>query len=145
MIFILKRGEKVKINKDDYYITDNSKEIDINFVTDILQTTYWAKGRPSDTIKKSIEHSICFSLFKNTKQIGFARVITDYATFGYLADVVIDKEYRNKGLGKWFVESIVNDKRWENSLLMLATKDAHKLYERYGFKNTTRLMERFKH
>jgi ribosomal protein S18 acetylase RimI-like enzyme len=65
-----------------------------------------------DVIKKSIDHSVCFSLFKKNLQIGFARVVTDYSTFGYLADVIIDKEYRGRGLGKWFVETIVNDERW---------------------------------
>jgi len=134
----------MQIKKDNYLITDNSEAINIDFVTNILQTTYWAKDRSIETIEKSIEHSICFSLFKNTQQIGFARVITDFATFGYLADVVIDENYRNKGLGKWFVETIITDKRWDSFFLMLATKDAHKLYEKYGFNNTPRLMGRFK-
>ena len=73
-------------------------------------------------------------------QIGFARVVTDYSTFSYLADVVIDKNYRANGLGKWFVEIIIEDKRWCNLLQLLATKDAHKLYEKFGFENSNELM-----
>jgi len=130
----------MQIKKDNYMITDNSEAINIDFVTNILQTTYWAKDRSKATIQKSIENSICFSLFKEKQQIGFARIITDFATFGYLADVIIDENYRNKGLGKWFVETIITDERWNNFFLTLATKDAHKLYEKYGFKNTPRLM-----
>ena len=101
----------MQIKKDNYIITDNSEAIDIDFVKNILQTTYWAKDRSRATIQKSIENSICFSLFKEKQQIGFARIITDFATFGYLADVIIDENHRNKGLGKWFVETIITDER----------------------------------
>lgn len=132
----------MKIEKNNYFITDNTKKLDIEFVTNILQTTYWAKDRSKDTIKKAIEHSINFSMFKETKQIGFARVVTDFTTFGYLADVIIDEQYRNQGLGKWLIETIISDERWKNLSLILATKDAHKLYEKYGFENTTRLMKK---
>lgn len=126
--------------KDNYYITDESSEVDIKSVKKLLAKTYWAEKRSLAVIKKSINHSVCFSLYKDNQQIGFARMVTDYSTFGYLADVIIGEEHRGKGLGKWFVDTIINDKRWCGVFLMLATKDAHKLYEKYGFKNSERLM-----
>jgi len=113
-------------------------------VKELLSKTYWAEKRPLDVIKKSIEHSVCFSLYKQGQQIGFARIVTDYSTFGYLADAIIAEEHRGLGLGKWFVQKIINDERWCDILLILATKDAHGLYEKYGFKNSEKLMMRKK-
>ena len=130
----------MKILMDDYYITDDSSAVNIAAVKGLLSKSYWAEKRTLKTIKESIKHSVCFSLYKKDKQIGFARMVTDYSTFGYLADVIIEEEYRGKGLGKWLVDTIINDKRWCGVFLMLATKDAHKLYEKYGFKNSERLM-----
>jgi len=134
----------MKIIKNDYFITDVSSDVNIKFVEELLSKTYWAKKRPLEVIKQSIEHSICFSLYKQDQQIGFARMVTDYSTFGYLADAIIAEEHRGLGLGKWFVSTIINDKRWGNILLILATKDAHGLYEKYGFKNNEKLMMRMK-
>ena len=130
----------MKIINDDYFITDASSDINIEIVKEMLSKTYWAGKRPLDLIKKSIEHSVCFSLYKQDQQIGFARIVTDYSTFGYLADAIIAEEYRGLGLGKWLVETIINDERWNDKLLLLATKDAHGLYEKYGFKNSEKLM-----
>jgi GNAT superfamily N-acetyltransferase len=132
----------MKIKKDDYYISDESSDVNISSVKKMLSETYWANKRPLETIKKSINHSVCFSLYEKDQQIGFARVVTDYSTCAYLADVTISKEYRGKGLGKWFIETIVNDERWRDTLIMLGTKDAHKLYEQYGFRTSEALMKR---
>ncbi len=134
----------MKIIKDDCFITDASSDVNIESVKELLSRTYWAEKRPLDVIKKSIEHSVCFSLYKKGQQIGFARIVTDYSTFGYLADVIIAGEHRGLGLGKWFVENIINDERWCDIHLMLATKDAHGLYEKCGFRNSKRLMRKMK-
>ena len=116
-------------------ITTQVERIDIDFVHSYLSNeSYWAKGIPKEVFVKSIHNSLCFSLFYNNKQIGFARVVTDYATFGYLADVFIDKTHRKKGLGKLLLEHIMQDhrlhvlRRW-----MLVTADGHSLYKKYGF------------
>ncbi|WP_224999800.1 GNAT family N-acetyltransferase [Cesiribacter sp. SM1] len=114
--------------------TDKSK-INIDYVHHFLSTkSYWAKGIPSETVAKAINNSLCFVVLKNDVQIGFARVITDYTTFAYLADVFIDPGHRGFGYSKILVAEIVGNpqlqglRRW-----MLMTADAHSLYEQFGF------------
>ena len=129
-----------KYIKDDFYISTSVNDVDIIRVKALLSISYWAADRAIEDIKLSIKHSACFSIYKGDLQVGFARVVTDYSTFGYLADVIIDPKCRGLGLGKYLVEFIVNDIRWSKKLLMLATNDAHNLYEKYGFKQSTKLM-----
>ena len=131
--------------KNDFIISTDPSKIDVSFVYDYLcNESYWAKNIPIDIVKKSIEGSVCFSVFHHVGQIGFARVITDQATFGYLADVFISEKYRGRGLGKWLMECVMchadlqGFRRW-----LLATKDAHGLYAQFGFKpldNPERIM-----
>lgn len=126
----------VDYKKDDFCITTDFKKIDIDVVSSLLGQSYWANSRKKDVIIKSLQNSLCFSLFHMDKQIGLVRVITDYATFAYLCDVIIDEEYRHKGLGVWIFECVfkypdLQDlRRW-----FLATKDAHEFYKKFGFKN----------
>ena len=102
----------------------------------LSKESYWAKNIPVEIVKKSIEGSLCFGIYENTKQIGFARVITDYATFGYLADVFITKEYQGKGIGKELVKFIMEQTIIKNlRRFMLATLDAHSLYAQFGFES----------
>ena len=122
--------------KDQFVISTDPAKIDIAFVHDYLcNESYWAKNIPIDIVKKSIGGSLCFAVYHHDEQIGFARVITDHATFGYLADVFVSEKFRGNGLGKWMMECIVAHpelqgfRRW-----MLATKDAHGLYAQFGFK-----------
>ena len=129
-------------HQDGYFISTDKKKLDIHCIHHYLSTeSYWAKNIPLGIVQKSIEGSVCFGLYKKTndpsspnRQIGFARVITDNATFGYLADVFILPSDQGKGLGKYLVETIMNHpdlqdfRRW-----MLATRDAHSLYARFGF------------
>ncbi|MDH7464607.1 GNAT family N-acetyltransferase [Chitinophagaceae bacterium 26-R-25] len=97
--------------------------------------SYWAKNIPIDLVKKSVEGSLCFGLYHNGKQIGFARMITDGATFGYLCDVFIDTTYRGKGLSKWLMQTLLQHPDLQGlRRISLATKDAHGLYEQVGFK-----------
>lgn len=127
--------------KDGYEISTDKSKLDIPFIHQYLSTaSYWAMDIPIDLVKKSIEGSVCFGVydlqpgFPAGKQIGFARVVTDAATFGYLADVFIIDQHRSKGLSKWLMEVIMNYpgfeplRRW-----MLATRDAHGLYKQFGF------------
>lgn len=139
--------QTVSYEKDDFYITTDFKNIDIDAVCLLLSKSYWASSRPRDVIIKSLENSLCFSLFYKDKQIGFIRVTTDCATFAYLCDVIIDENYRNNGLGKWFIEcmfkhpDLQNLRRW-----CLITRDAQEFYKKFGFNslsNPERYMEIF--
>jgi GNAT superfamily N-acetyltransferase len=118
----------------DFEISTDSARVDVSVVHEFLTNCYWARGIPAETVRRSIENSICFGVYHGKEQVGFARVITDRATFAYLADVFILPSYRGRGLSKWLMECIVGHpdlqglRRW-----MLATKDAHGLYSRFGF------------
>ena len=124
----------VEYKKDDLYITTDSEKIDINKVCELFSNSYWASSRPKDVIVKSLENSLCFSLFHKDTQIGLVRLVTDYATFAYLCDVIIDENYRKNGIGTWFLQCVLKHpelqglRRW-----LLATKDAHGFYSKFGF------------
>ena len=121
--------------ENEYLVSTDKLKLQIDVVHQFLTTeSYWAKDIPLATVERSIENSLCFGLYHREKQIGYARVITDYATFAYLADVFIIKGYRGRGLSKWMMEIIAdlpelqNMRRWS-----LATRDAHSLYSKIGF------------
>jgi GNAT superfamily N-acetyltransferase len=118
------------------YSTDKTK-LNIEYIHYFLsKESYWAKNIPIELVKTSIEGSLCFGVYHQGKQIGFARVITDYATFGYLADVFIDKKYRGKGLSKELMKFIMEqDVIKKLRRFMLATLDAHSLYAQFGFES----------
>ncbi|MGE7217656.1 GNAT family N-acetyltransferase [Priestia koreensis] len=123
----------------DYFITTDQELFDQSFICDYLHnTSYWAKGRPYDVIQKSIHNSLSFGLFKgspsNKKQVGFARLVTDQATFAYLADVFVVEVERGQGLGKWMVETVLTPPEISDiKRVMLVTNDAHDLYAQFGF------------
>jgi len=132
--------------KDTFTVTCDPAKLDHAVIAEFLASSYWAKGIPSSTVQKSLANSLCFALLDGDRQIGFARVISDYATIAYLGDVFILPEYRGRGLSKWLMDCITRHpdlqglRRW-----MLATRDAHGLYAQYGFtplKNPEFFMER---
>ena len=132
--------------RGDYTISTDKVRLDLNVIHSFLDTSYWAAGRSVATIRRSIENSIPFGLYKGDQQVGFARVITDYATFAWIADVFILEPFRGQGLSRWLMEVIIGHpelqgfRRW-----VLATKDAHELYRKFGFtelKLPERWMER---
>jgi N-acetylglutamate synthase-like GNAT family acetyltransferase len=114
--------------------TDRSK-LDVDLIHKFLTRSYWALGIPRETVVRSIENSLCFGVYDGADQIGFARVISDFATYAYIADVFIIEQYRERGLGKELMASIVAHpdlqglRRWG-----LGTRDAHGLYAQFGFK-----------
>ncbi len=120
--------------RDGYLISTDRSLLDLRFVHGYLRTSYWAAGVPEEVVRRSVENSLCFGVYSDEEQVGFARVVTDRATFAYLADVFVLEEHRGRGLGKWLVEVVLSHpelrglRRW-----MLATRDAHELYRRYGF------------
>lgn len=134
--------------RDDYLISTDNDRLDVHFIHDFLSNrAYWALERSLDVVRRSLDHSLNFGLYKDDRQIGFARVVSDFATFAWLADVFVIEEHRGHGLGTWLIEVIVNHpelqglRRW-----LLATKDAHKLYRRVGFSELSApelWMERF--
>lgn len=119
----------------DYTYSTDKNKLDINYIHHFLsKESYWAKNIPIEIVRKSIEGSFCFGIYNGNQQIGFARVITDYATFGYLADVFVDEKYRGKGLSKNLMQFIMDNETIKGlRRFMLATLDAHGLYEQYGF------------
>jgi GNAT superfamily N-acetyltransferase len=120
--------------KDEFIITTDKQRIDIAYVHSFLSQSYWAKNIPIEVVRRSIEGSLCFAVLHLNDQIGFARVITDEATFAYLADVFIDKDRRGKGLSKWLMEVILSYPGLQGlRRFALATRDAHGLYQQFGF------------
>ncbi len=130
----------------DYTITTEKSKIQFEVVYNFLSNSYWSKNISRTLVQKAIENSVCFSVFYKNNQIGFARVITDKASFGYLADVFILELYRGKGLSKWLMQTILDYPELQGfRSWMLATKDAHGLYEKFDFKltnDTTRIMRK---
>ncbi|MBL7909754.1 MAG: GNAT family N-acetyltransferase [Bacteroidia bacterium] len=122
------------IINDHLFSTDKTKlQLDVihNYLS---KESYWAQNMPIDTIKKSIEGSICFGVYLNDKQIGYARVVTDHATFGYLADVFVLEAHRGKGLSKQLMQFIMAHPDLQGlRRMMLATRDAQGLYKQFGF------------
>ena len=122
------------MTKKDLLSALKKNKLDINVIHSFLNRTYWAEGITIETIRRSIEGSLCFGVFDHDKQIGFARMITDKATFAYLADVFIIEEYRGRGLSKWLMSVIMSHPDLQNlRRMILVTKDAHGLYKQFGF------------
>ena len=120
--------------KGQYSISTNKEKLDIEYIHQFLSHSYWAENIPFEIVKRSVEGAICFGVYDNNKQIGFARVVTDRATFGYLADVFIDENYRGRGLSKWLMQVILSHPGLQGlRRILLATSDAHGLYTQYGF------------
>lgn len=120
--------------KDEFQISTDKGAIDLDYVHDFLSHSYWSENIPKQVVERSINGSICFSVFHGARQIGFARVITDEGTFAYLADVFIDEKFRGKGLSKWLMQVIINYPPLQGlRRFMLATRDAHGLYKQFGF------------
>ncbi|WP_152392361.1 GNAT family N-acetyltransferase [Paenibacillus guangzhouensis] len=127
----------------NYLISDDNSKINQKVILNFLAQSYWASRRSPERILKSIETSHCFGVYHGDNQIGFARVITDEATFYYICDVFVLEGYRGQGIGKKLIEIIINLEEYEWMTGVLGTKDAHGLYEQYGFeKDSERFMRR---
>lgn len=118
----------------DYEISTDPARLDLGVIHGFLAGSYWAKGVPLGVVERSVEHSLCYGVYHESGQVGFARVITDYATFAYLADVFVVEAHRGRGLSKWLVATILAHPELQGlRVWMLATRDAHGLYARFGF------------
>lgn len=132
--------------REGFTISTDKEKLDRAAIHEFLRGSYWAKGIPREVVDRSIEHSLCFGLYDGNRLVGFARVISDLATFGYLADVFVLESHRGRGLATWLMQIIMAHpdlqglRRW-----MLATADAHGLYRKIGFTEPSRperLMEK---
>ena len=132
--------------KGDYQVSTDRTKLNLHLIHSYLTNSYWAKGIPLEVVEKSIEGSLPFAVFREAEQVGFARVITDYATFMYLADVFIVEAYKGQGLGVWLIDTIVNYEAFKGlRTWTLLTSDAHGLYEKFGFEvpeDTRKFMRR---
>lgn len=133
--FTIKGGKYMEWKRNEFVISDDKSLINIDSIHGLLSKSYWAKDRTKDTIKKSVEGSIVFGVYHKEIQVGFARVVSDKATFAWICDVIINEDFRGQGLGKWLMECVVNYSDIKNTKQLLATRDAHGLYEKYGFKS----------
>lgn len=121
--------------KDQYTVSTDPARLNLAVIHGYLKRSYWSKNIPCEIVEKCVRNSFCFGVYDGDTQIGFARVVTDFAAIAYLADVFILETHQGKGLGKWLVECIVNHpklrglRKW-----VLVTKDAHGLYEKFGFR-----------
>jgi len=128
----------LEVQQGDFTISTDKQKLDVALIHQFLSNTYWAKDLPLEIMEEAIRGSLCFGIYHQHKQVGFARLITDMATFAYLADVFVVPEYRGQGLSKWLVKTITEHpdlqllRRW-----MLATVDAHGLYAQFGFTTVT--------
>jgi N-acetylglutamate synthase-like GNAT family acetyltransferase len=135
--------------KGKYSISTNPKRLDLDAIHGFLSRSFWAEGIPKKLVAKSIRNSLCFGLFHDRAQIGFARVVTDRATFAYLCDVYILETHRGKGLSKWLIEAVMAHPDLQGlRRFQLVTRDAHGLYTRFEFRapeHPDRHMEIFRH
>ena len=124
----------IEFNRGNYLISTDRDRLDVEFVHDYLcNHSYWAQGRPLEVVQKSIANSLCFGVYDGDQQVGFARMVTDTATFAWLCDVFITDNYKGRGLGKWLIERVVAHPDLQTlKIILLATSDAHELYRRYG-------------
>ncbi len=122
-----------------YRIVTGSEAMDVDAVHAFLTRCYWAEGIPKELVARSIQSSLCFGLFHGSDQVGFARVVTDRATFAYLGDVYVLEEHRGRGLSKRLMEVVMAHPDLQGlRRFQLLTRDAHDLYRQFGFEVTTR-------
>ena len=134
----------VEHNRGEYTISTDPGRLDLDVIHGYLSgESYWAQGRPLDVMQRAAEHSLCFGVYAGDEQVGLARVVTDYATFAWLCDVFVLESHRGQGLGKWLVESVVAHPDLQGLLFMLATRDAHGLYQHYGGFEPMQVLERW--
>jgi GNAT superfamily N-acetyltransferase len=124
----------LELHHDQFTISTDPSRLDLDAIVDMLSGAYWAIGRPRERTERAIRNSLVFGVYDGDRQVGVARVVTDYSIFAYLCDVFIHEDYRAHGLGKWLIQSIMEHpdladmRRW-----VLVTSDAHGLYRHYGF------------
>lgn len=133
--------------KGNFIVSDDQSRLDLDFVVAGLHTTYWAAKRSAALVQKSIPKSLCFGVYRYDEagygaQVGFARVVTDGCTFSWLCDVFIAPEVRGHGIGTWLIDCVVSHPQVKSTNKVLATQDAHGLYEKFGFARREMMQKR---
>lgn len=123
----------MELQVNECIISDDKRMLQIDRIFELLDKSYWANGRKRETMERSIEHSLCFGVYCAGEQIGFARCVTDYAISYMLMDVIIDERFRGRGLGTALVSAVISHEKLKGLSGMLATRDAHGLYAKFGF------------
>lgn len=140
--------QMIEVHQDSFTISTDPGRLDRDAIVDFLARAYWASNRPRPYTERALDNSLVFGLYDGVRQIGLARVVSDYAVFAYLCDVFIHEDYRARGLGKWLIATVMahpelkDVRRW-----LLVTNDAHGLYQPFGFKtieDPERWMQNFK-
>jgi GNAT superfamily N-acetyltransferase len=127
-------ARRLERHREGFTVSTDPRRQDLDAIHAYLAQSYWAAGIPREVVERSLRHSLCFGLYEADRQVGFARVVTDLATFGYVADVFVLEPWRGRGLSKWLMECLLahpdlqDVRRWH-----LVTRDAHGLYARFGF------------
>ena len=133
--------------RENFTISTDPSRLNVDAICSFLARSYWANDRPRERIERSLASSLVFGMYEGTKQIGLARVVTDFATFAWLCDVFIDEAYRAKNLGKWLMESILGHPDLQGlRRFLLATRDAQGFYSQFGWeplKNPERWMLKY--
>lgn len=125
----------MEITKGEFTISTDKPRLQFEVIYRfLLEESYWSQGRTREQMENAIEHSLCFGIYQGERQIGFARIVSDFATFAYLGDVFVLEDFRGRGLSKWLMKVIIEHPRLQGlRRWILATRDAHGLYEQYGF------------
>ncbi|MNU75723.1 ribosomal-protein-alanine N-acetyltransferase [compost metagenome] len=133
---------------ENLIITTEKSRLDLEYITAFISQTYWAKDRTSETMLTCIENSLNFGVYLDGKQVGYARVVTDYAQFAYIMDVFVDENHQGKGFSKVLMKYILEQESLKQvKVLRLATSDAHELYRKFGFQELSKpenMMELFR-
>lgn len=125
-----------ELTRGEYTLSDDPARLDLDEICRLLRDSYWAANRSRDHIERAVRHSVCLGIYHRGRQVAFARAVTDRATFAYLCDVIVAPEHRGVGLGSWLVESLLQHPHCQTLTQCLRTRDAHALYERFGFVRT---------
>jgi GNAT superfamily N-acetyltransferase len=129
--------------RGDYSVSTDPSRMDLDVIHGYLRQAYWCEAIPRELVERSLRHSLCFGLFERERQVGFARVVTDYATYAYVCDVFVLESHHRQGLATWLMQCVTSHpdlqglRRW-----CLTTRDAHRLYEKAGFERT-KMPERY--
>lgn len=124
----------IEHRRGEFLLSTDPARLDVDFVYGFLTQSYWAKGISRELVERSIENSLCLAVYTQGKQVAFARVISDFATYAYIGDVFVIEAYRGNGLGKWMMECMRQHPRLQNlRRWTLLTRDAHGLYKQFGF------------
>jgi len=128
-------SEVTESRRGEFLVSTDLSRLDLDVIHGFLTNCYWAKGIPREIVARSIEHSLCFGIYDGSgAQVGFARVISDFATIAYLGDVFVLESHRGRGLSRWMMECIMQHPRLQGlRRWILLTRDAHRLYEKFGF------------